>query len=140
MTDTLIRLPRNLVNQLLHCAQLSPDRGACGLVGARNGLPHSCYPVGNIATEAVRGYAFDPKACEAALNRIQEHGETLFAVFHSHPAESAEPSAGDLQHREFPAALRLIISLNTKGVLDLRCFRIDPAQPVEEIELLLTEA
>jgi proteasome lid subunit RPN8/RPN11 len=140
MTDIPIRLPRNLVNQLLHCAQLSPDRGACGLVGAMNGSPHSCYPIGNVAPEAVRGYAFDPQECEAALREIRERGETLFAVFHSHPDEAAEPSAEDLHHSEFAGALRLIISLNTKGVLELRCFRIDSARPAAEIELWLTEA
>jgi proteasome lid subunit RPN8/RPN11 len=68
---------------------------------------------------------------------MRERGEELFAIFHSHPQAPAEPSATDLELAAYPDALYLIVSLNTKGVLELRGFRIDASRAVEEVELLL---
>lgn len=138
MPSQKIVLPRPLVNQLLHYAQSSPDLEVCGLIGAKNGLPGTCYPVRNIAEKPDCRFALDPKEQIAAMRRMQEQGEELFALFHSHPAAPAEPSATDLEQATYPDTLYLIVSLNTKGVLELRGFRIGGAdRRVNEVELLL---
>ena len=64
---------------------------------------------------------------------MRENGEELFAIYHSHPHAPATPSATDLQQAAYPTALYLIISLNTKGVLELQGFRLHRQQvtPVE---------
>lgn len=134
-----IRLPRLLVNQLLHQAQASPEAEICGLVGARDGLPTTCYPVRNIAPEPERRYLLDPEQHVGALRAMRDKGEALFAIFHSHPAAPAEPSATDLELAAYPEALYLIVSLNTQGVLELRSFRIGADKRVEEVELLLEQ-
>jgi proteasome lid subunit RPN8/RPN11 len=139
MPNAALRLPRHLVNQLLHHAQSSPDAEVCGLVGAKQGLPASCYPVKNIAVEPSHRYLLDPEQHVAALRRMQERGEALFAIFHSHPAAPAEPSATDLELAAYPDALYLIVSLDTKGVLELRGFRIAADKGVSEVELLLEQ-
>jgi [CysO sulfur-carrier protein]-S-L-cysteine hydrolase len=133
MTEQPIQLPRHLVNQILHLAQLSPDHDIAGLVGAKDGLARSCHLVKRT------GSTLDPRERDQALKAIRSRGETLMAVLHSHPAAPAEPLASDLHCRDFPEALRLIISLNTKGVLELRGFRIDENLAVRENALLLTE-
>lgn len=133
MTQPPVHLPRPLVNHLLHLAQLSPEHDIAGLVGAKDGLARSCHPVRR------SGLALDPVERDQALTAIRALGETLFAVLHSHPAAPATPLADDLVCPDFPDVLRLIISLNTKGVLELRGFRIDANRAIEEIELLLTE-
>lgn len=140
MPSATIALPRPLVNQLLHCAQSSPDTEVCGLVGAKDGLPATCYPVQNIAEPPRIRFHLDPEQHIAALRRMEERGETLCAVFHSHPAAPAEPSATDLELAAYPDALYLIVSLNTKGVLELRGFRIDAEKRVGEVELLLGQS
>lgn len=137
MPSATIALPRPLVNQLLHYAQSSPDTEVCGLVGAKDGLPATCYPVQNIAEPPQTRFYLDPEQHIAALRRMEERGEALCAVFHSHPAAPAEPSATDLELAAYPDALYLIVSLNTKGVLELRGFRIDAEKRVGEVELLL---
>ena len=37
-----VKLPRPLVNELLHQAQLGADCEVCGLIGARDGAPLHC--------------------------------------------------------------------------------------------------
>jgi proteasome lid subunit RPN8/RPN11 len=134
-----IHLPRSLVNQLLHHAQSSPNTEVCGLVGAKDGLPATCYPVKNAAAEPDCRYFLDPEEHINALRRMQECGEELFAIFHSHPAAPAEPSAADLELAAYPEALYLIVSLDTKGVLELRGFRIAADKRVNEVGLLLEQ-
>jgi proteasome lid subunit RPN8/RPN11 len=133
MIQPPVYLPRHLVNHILHLAQLSPDRDITGLVGKKNGLARSCHPVPR------SGFALEPAERDRALAMMREQGETLFAVLHSHPAAPALPLPDELACPDFPDALRLIISLNTKGLLELRGFRIGANQAIEEMELLLTE-
>jgi len=137
MTDAPL-IPRKIANQLLHLAQLSPEAEICGLIGGQHGLPQSCYPVGNIAHDPAQQFLLDAEEQIAAMKTMRERGETLFAIYHSHPNAPATPSASDLQHAAYPDALYLIISLNTKGLLEMRGFKINP-QGSEEIPLLLGE-
>ena len=136
MRATAIPVPRHLVNQILHLAQLSADREICGLIGGRDGVPRRWYPVNSAATG---GHRLDPADCGAALNAMQARGETLFAVLHSHPATPAIPSPSYLALGEFPDIPHLIVSLNTQGVLEMRGYRIDSPGRAIEIELQLTE-
>lgn len=132
-----IELPRHLVNQLLHCAQSSPDAEVCGLIGATAGEPRTCYPVRNAAEAPDMRFRLEPREQIEAMRRMRERGEDLFAIFHSHPASPAEPSPFDLAEAAYPEALYLIISLNTKGVLEMRGFRLSQDQTFAEVELLL---
>lgn len=135
MTERL-HLPRALINQLLHHAQGSPVAEVCGLVGAGTGLPLHCYPVANVATEPRRLFAMDPAQQIAALRTMRERGEELFAIYHSHPNTPPQPSAIDLAQAAYPDALYLIISLQTRGVLEMRGFRLRDGR-VAEVELEL---
>jgi proteasome lid subunit RPN8/RPN11 len=142
MTETLqlaeIQIPRKLTNQLLHLAQLSPDDEICGLVGGKNGLPTTCYPINNVAEQPQQRFLLDAKQQIAAMAGMRENGEELFAIYHSHPKSPAQPSAYDLEAVAYPDALYLIISLNIKGVLEMRGFNISNHQ-AKEIALTLLE-
>ena len=133
-----IQIPRKLTNQLLHLAQNSPNTEICGLIGSKNGKPKSCYPVANIAEQPQNRFLLDPKQQISVMKTMREIGEDLFAVFHSHPSAPAEPSSLDLEQAAYDEALYLIISLNTKGVLEMRGFRID-RKKANEIVLTLSE-
>lgn len=133
MTEQPVHLPRQLVNHMLHLAQLSPNDDIAGLVGAKDGVARSCHPVKRA------GSALDPHERDLALKAIRSQGETLMAVLHSHPSAPAEPLASDPACRDFPETMRLIISLDTKGVLELRGFRMHEPLAMREVELLLTE-
>ncbi len=136
-TREAINLPRPLVNQLLHCAQASPETEVCGLIGAKDGAPASCHPVRNAAVQPGIRFQLDPAEQINAMRQMREKGEELFAIFHSHPGSPAEPSPSDLSELAYPEALYLIISLNTKGVLEMRGFRLNDEKTFSEVELRL---
>jgi proteasome lid subunit RPN8/RPN11 len=132
-----IELPRALVNQILHHAQSSPELEVCGLIGAKDGTPVSWYPVKNAASTPQVRFQLDPEGQIDAMRKIRLRGEELFAIFHSHPAAPAEPSPVDLAEAVYLDALYLVISLNIKGVLEMRGFWIGEDKSVKEIKLLL---
>jgi proteasome lid subunit RPN8/RPN11 len=133
MNTTEIQIPRKLTQQLLHHAQSSPENEVCGLIGAKNNLPCSCYPVANTAEQPENRFLLDAQQHIATQVTMREKGETLFAVYHSHPTSPALPSATDIALANQPEALHLIISLDTKGVLEMRGFKIADGKAREVI-------
>lgn len=137
MTGTA-RLPRPIVNRLLYHAQQSPDNEVCGLIGSKDGLPAHCYPIANIATAPQRLFAMDPAQQIAAMRSMREQGEELFAIYHSHPAGPSIPSATDLAQANYPETLYLIISLQTRGVLEMQGFLLN-GDTITEVPLEIIE-
>ena len=123
MTQEIL-LPRKLANQLLHLAQVSPDQEVCGLISGKNGYAQRCYPVLNVAEHPETQFLLDAQQQITAMTKMRDNGEELFAIYHSHPTAPAQPSITDIRSANYPNALTLIISLNTKGVLDMHCFKI----------------
>lgn len=138
MSQEYIQIPRQITNRLLHLAQISPDLEICGLIGSKNGRPSSCYPISNSAEQPRQRFQLDAAQQIAAMVTMRDRGEQLFAVYHSHPTAPATPSSTDLELASDPEALYLIISLNTKGILEIRGFRIDH-KSAREIALSLGE-
>ncbi|NOR68689.1 MAG: hypothetical protein GQ532_03155 [Methylomarinum sp.] len=134
-----IQLPRKITNQLLHLAQLSPEQEVCGLIGAKEGIASTCYPIDNTAEQAAIRFHLDEKQQINAITSMRDKNETLFAIFHSHPTAPATPSAADIDLASYPEAIHLIISLNTKGILEIRGFTIIN-KIVEEVSLSLLSA
>ena len=126
-----IILPRQLVNQILHQALTSPEVEVCGLIAARAGRPIRAIPVSNVSDEPERLFAMDPAAQIDAQRRMREQGEELFGIYHSHPHSPAEPSATDLERAGYPEALYIIVSLNIRGVLEMRGFRLQDGKAIQ---------
>lgn len=130
-----VRLPRTLVNDLLHQAQLSPAREICGLVGRRDDQCQ-CYPLETQDTDASALFALNASEQLAALKQLQAQQQQLFAIYHSHPYAPALPAVTDEDVADFPDALYLLISLNTKGVLEMRGFDRQSGQ-LQEVDLII---
>ena len=127
-----VSLPRMLVNRILTLAQSKPEEEICGLVSASpeqgGAHPEQVWPIHNVARE--RGHLFQMDAAEQidALRQMREQRHELFAIYHSHPHAPAVPSQRDADEAAYPEALYLIISLNTKGVLEMQGYRRDPLE------------
>jgi proteasome lid subunit RPN8/RPN11 len=138
MTLPEIKISRKITNQLLHLAQISPATEVCGLIGSQQGRPSSCYPIDNIADQPQQQFLLDPQQQIAAMTKMRERNENLLAIYHSHPTSPAEPSKIDIEMAAYPDALNFIISLNTKGVLELRGFKLGK-KSAKEIPLVLEQ-
>ncbi|GAW85064.1 conserved hypothetical protein [Bathymodiolus platifrons methanotrophic gill symbiont] len=139
MTDKIkeIAIPRKIVQSLLHHAQQTPEQEVCGLISSLNNTPYHCYPIENTATQPERFFNLDPQQQIQAMASMREKDEQLFAIYHSHPSAPAVPSSTDIEQANYPDTLYIIISLNTKGVLELRAYQIADTQFLE-VPLRLT--
>lgn len=123
-----VELPRTVAIELLQLAQASAESEICGLVAA-NGEALRIIPVRNAAVEPDRLFEMDERELIDAMKSMRERGERLFAIYHSHPRSAPVPSATDLERAGYPEALHLIISMETRGVLQMRGWRFDGATP-----------
>lgn len=118
-------LPRPLVNRLLAAAQRAAGDGApgavgvIGVVGARDGHPHRCLPLDAHA------------APETVVRRLQGAGEALFAVYATRTHRAAAPAAAEIARWGDPAPLHLSLCLDTRGVLEIRAFRLQDGEVQE---------
>jgi len=141
MNQTII-IPRTLANRLLTLAQLTPDVEICGLI-SKNGLiakknaqKYQVYPIDNIASDKSCVFEMQPEQQINAFKSIREKQQNLFAIYHSHPDTEAVPSKKDLNESAYKEALNIIISLSTKGVLDMRGYFYQDEQ-VETVDLII---
>lgn len=104
--DALV-MPRNLAIRILHAAQLAQPDAIRGVVGARAGEPVSFH---------------------AGRDRVAD-GEVLWAELWSHPQAPAVPSANELRENH----LSLVVSLNIKGVLEMRAWTLAAGAPHEHV-------
>ncbi len=137
MSTKEVRLSRKITNQLLHTAQMTPEREVCGLIGSTEGIARTCYPINNTAEHPETRFKLDEKQQISTLSAMRDKNENLFAIYHSHPTAPAVPSETDIKLASYPDAIHLIISLNTKGVLEIRAFNIID-HSVEELPISMT--
>jgi len=123
MTQT-VQFPRTIINQLLHSAQVNDEQEICGLIGSKEGVASSCYPIKNQADKPAIQFQMDARQQINAIRQIRENNEQLFAIYHSHPTAPAVPSIIDSEQLSYHEAIQLIISLNTKGILEVRGFKL----------------
>lgn len=106
MTDTALLIPRRLAIEILHATQIAQPAAIRGSVTARNGVP----------------------ARYCADGAGVPDGETLWARLWSHPQGPAVPTVEELAD----GGLSLLVSLNTKGVLEMRAWRLVAGKAQEQ--------
>jgi len=88
---------------------------ACGIVAgdrawADGGRPLRWIPLANAHGSPFR-YAIDPDALLALTIELDDAGQAIWAIVHSHPSSPAKPSPTDLREAFYPEALQLVVSL-----------------------------
>lgn len=120
----VVRLQRSIANAIFDHVRSRSGHEVCGLIAAHGGTPSRALPIPNIDPQPECRYRMDPAALVRALYDIESRGEALFAIYHSHPRGPSRPSSIDVAEAEYPQAFYLIVSLDTKGVIEMRGFRI----------------
>ncbi len=127
-----MRIPKKIYDELLAHARDDVPNECCGLVGGNDGVAKSVYRARNAEASPLR-YNLDPQDQFRIMTEMDERGEELSAIYHSHTASPAYPSQTDINLAAYPDALYLIVSL-AEGEEPLRGYRIDDGQ-VNEVEL-----
>jgi [CysO sulfur-carrier protein]-S-L-cysteine hydrolase len=127
-----MRIPRQIYDELLAHAREEAPNECCGLIGGSDGVAKTAYRARNAEASPLR-YNLDPQDQFRIMTAMDEKGEELSAIYHSHTASPAYPSQTDINLASYPDALYLIVSL-ADGEKDLRGYRIEDGE-VDEVEL-----
>ncbi len=130
-----IKIPITIVNELLTQAQAKPNNEICGLLGATKGVVKTCYPISNIAMDTKTQFEMSPQGQISAMKSMRKHNQELFAIYHSHPNTPAIPSDSDIKLNQYPNIFYLIISLDTKGILQLKAYQINQDKEIKTLQL-----
>jgi len=131
-------LPRSLVNRILAHAQQNPSVEVCGLIANDASNKKSYYAIDNVAEDPSCRFLMDAAQQIKAMKQMRDRQQQLFAIVHSHPTSSAQPSALDIAENGYPDAFYIIISLNTKGIMEMRAYT-QQQDSMQEVELILQD-
>ncbi len=79
-------------------------------------------------------YAIDPREQLAAFRSMDDAGEELLAVYHSHPSSQPYPSPTDRAEWHYPDSFAVLVSLRTAEP-ELHAYRIASGGAVTEVRL-----
>jgi [CysO sulfur-carrier protein]-S-L-cysteine hydrolase len=127
-----MKVSRRIYDDLLAHAQQDAPNECCGLIGGNDDVATTVYRARNAEASPLR-YNLDPQDQFRIMTEMDEKGEELAAIYHSHTASPAYPSQTDINLAAYPGALYLIISL-ADGEEPLRGYRIEDGL-VDEVEL-----
>jgi [CysO sulfur-carrier protein]-S-L-cysteine hydrolase len=105
-----MRIAQPLLDEILAHARDDLPNECCGMVGGADGEARTVYRAANAEASPLR-YSIDAREQFRLMRAIEEAGEELVAIYHSHTKSPAYPSQTDVNLAGWPDAVYLIASL-----------------------------
>jgi [CysO sulfur-carrier protein]-S-L-cysteine hydrolase len=128
-----VRIPKAIYEEMVRHAREDAPNECCGLIGGEDGAAKTLYRARNAEASPLR-YNLDPQDQFRIMTEMEERGEELSAIYHSHTGSPAYPSQTDINLAAYPDTVYLIVSL-VEGE-DLRGFNIRDGE-VTELDLVV---
>lgn len=122
MSETLA-IPVEIRDDIIAHARDHHPRECCGIIAGRDGALTASHRLINTEPGNTR-YLFDDEEFFRVYWEIENQGESLAVVYHSHPETPAYPSRTDVEFAFWPEAVYVICSLEFPNAPVLRGFRI----------------
>ncbi|MGN6256191.1 MAG: Mov34/MPN/PAD-1 family protein [Solirubrobacterales bacterium] len=106
-----MKISQELIDEMVAHAREDLPNECCGMIGGRDGAATRIMRVENAAASPLR-YEMDPQAQYDALKAIEDAGEDLVGIYHSHTRSAAYPSQTDVNEAVmWPEQVYVIVSL-----------------------------
>jgi len=131
--DVALILPRRVAIRILGEAQSAQPRRIAGVVAADADGPSEFFTLRNAAPKPEATIVYSGDELANARAAMQRRGLQLWAYVNSHPTAAAVPLMQDFRGSPFPEAVHLVVSLSTKGVLEMRAWQVRGGAPHERV-------
>ncbi len=120
-----MRIAQGLIEEMVAHAREDLPNECCGMVGGREGEATEVIRVANSAASPLR-YEMDPQGQYNALKSIEDGGNELLAIYHSHTKSAAYPSQTDVnQAVAWPEQVYVIVSLADDEAPDVKAYLLE---------------
>jgi [CysO sulfur-carrier protein]-S-L-cysteine hydrolase len=126
-----VRLPAALAASLVAHAREEFPNECCGLIAGREGTATRVLRAVNSEGSPFM-YVMDPREQMQLMDEIDEAGEDLLAIYHSHTRSAAYPSTTDVDLAFFAEPLYVIVSLQDDANPVIRAFHLERSAPPGE--------
>jgi [CysO sulfur-carrier protein]-S-L-cysteine hydrolase len=128
-----VKISEQLVDEIVAHAREEAPNECCGMLGGADGAAATVYRSINAEASPLR-YSLDANDQFRIVREMEEGGEELVGIYHSHTASAAYPSQTDVNLAAYPDAVYVIISLQNAEAPEIRGFWIRDGE-IEEIKL-----
>jgi len=116
---------------IAHAREEAPNE-CCGMIGGSDGEAATVYRSVNAEASPLR-YSLDARDQFRIMEAMENAGEELLGIYHSHTGSAAYPSQTDVNLATYPDAVYVIVSVQESESPDLQGFwirdgRIDDAE------------
>jgi [CysO sulfur-carrier protein]-S-L-cysteine hydrolase len=119
-----MKISQALIDEMVAHAREDLPNECCGMIGGRDGEAIRVVRVENAAASPLR-YEMDPQAQYDALKAIEDAGEALVAIYHSHTRSAAYPSQTDVNEAVmWPEQVYVIVSLEDEDAPDVKAYSL----------------
>lgn len=128
----MLTLPREMVDAVVaHARRDHPDE-CCGVIAGREGVATRVVAMTN-AERSPTGFTFDSAEQLRVWRELDDADEDVLVVYHSHTMTEAYPSRTDVRwSANTPGTSWLLVSTRDPDQVEVRSFRIDDGEVVEE--------
>lgn len=130
-----MRIAKNLYEEMVAHARAEAPNECCGLIASLDGMAVAVHPAVNLAASPLR-YEVDPSEQYRIMMAIEDAGQELGAIYHSHTRSAPYPSQTDINLAFHPEALYVIVGLAAGDTADVRAYSIRRGE-VSEVELVV---
>ena len=129
-----MKISQQLIDEMVAHAREDLPNECCGMIGGRDGEASRVVRVENAAASPLR-YEMDPQGQYDALKAIEDAGEELIGIYHSHTRSAAYPSQTDVNEaRMWPEQAYVIVSLEDEEAPDVKAFDLADLK-IADVEL-----
>jgi proteasome lid subunit RPN8/RPN11 len=129
-----VKISQQLIDEMVAHAREDLPNECCGMIGGRDGEAARVVRVENAAASPLR-YEMDPQGQYDALKAIEDAGEELIGIYHSHTRSAAYPSQTDVNEaRMWPEQAYVIVSLENDEAPDVKAYDLADLK-IADVEL-----
>lgn len=132
-----VSIAKRLVDEMVAHAREDLPNECCGMIAGRDGVATRVVRVENAAASPLR-YEMDPQGQYNALKSIEDGGDELLGIYHSHTKSAAYPSQTDVnQAVAWPEQVYVIVSLADPDAPDVKAYLLKDLR-IADVELVVT--
>jgi [CysO sulfur-carrier protein]-S-L-cysteine hydrolase len=129
-----MKITQALIDEMVAHAREDLPNECCGMIGGRAGEATRIVRVENSAASPLR-YEMDPQGQYNALKGIEDAGEELIGIYHSHTRSAAYPSQTDVNEAVmWPEQAYVIVSLENSEAPDVKAYSLKDMK-IADVEL-----